>query len=309
MSTSATNSIHDNIHIGTSAVDAHLANIRSRLPPPIRSACLPDSASTLLRNLLLSSIVLNLCLVLTSPFASGARFMGSSILLISVASLFHAFVLVAVLGNYTGVADALGGSRGGVNFTRLANTIRGMSSRFGTDPYVHGALFGSTLLMATMMRVTSSYYGEVSNCIVVAAAAAGDAATKSHLTGGYANNNMSNHDNDNGGDVDNNNHQQIQYSATSMAIAACGTAVASAGIVSFLCGLLFWANATLAATLYVKRGELLSVGDGSSSSTSSSSFSNNGQYDEIGMGRPETGGGGGFAGDFPSSQGMTTMNV
>ena len=62
--------------------------------------------------------------------------------------------------------------------------------------------------------------------------------------------------------------------------------------ISFLSGMLFWLNSMLAVTLYTKRDELLSGGAASG-----------GQYEEI---DPN---GVGFAGDFPSSQGMRTMQV
>ena len=200
----------------------------------------------------------------------GVKFMGLSILLIAFVSCIHVTCLTLVLGNH--VADTISG----LGLLPLANTLRNTSSRYGTDAYMHGAMFGSTLLMALLLHVTSSYYGGLAECVTANAATAWKG--QQHLTGGYAD--SVTHNNNSSSSIE---HHFDPYTA-------CG-ASGPVGFVSFLSGLLFWANAVFSVTLYSKREELLS---GMSSTMN--------HYDEIG---------GGFAGDFPpgSSQGMRTMQV
>ncbi|KAL7468525.1 hypothetical protein ACHAXS_008748, partial [Conticribra weissflogii] len=64
MSTSA--NFDNHAQLSTSAIDAHLNNIRNRLPPPLQAACFPDSTSSLARNIILVMIVVNAFLFLFS---------------------------------------------------------------------------------------------------------------------------------------------------------------------------------------------------------------------------------------------------
>lgn len=266
------NNLNNNIQISSNALDAHINNIRANIPPSIKNACCPDSTSTFLRNILLTLGILNVLLALTSLFVIGVKFMGLSILLIAFVSCIHVTCLTLVLGNH--VADTISG----LGLLPLANTLRNTSSRYGTDAYMHGAMFGSTLLMALLFHVISSYYGGLAECVTANAATAWKGQQQQHLTGGYGD--SSTHNNNSSSSIE---HHFDPYSA-------CG-ASGPVGFVSFLSGLLFWANAVFSVTLYTKREELLS----------GMSLGRN-DYDEIG---------GGFAGDFPpgSSQGMRTMQV
>mmetsp|Transcript_14425 Transcript_14425/g.23554 ORF Transcript_14425/g.23554 Transcript_14425/m.23554 type:complete len:269 (+) Transcript_14425:206-1012(+) len=268
MATLPTN-LNNNIHITTSALDGHLNNIRSNIPPSIRAACFPDSTSTFLRNLLLAMGTLNVFLFLGSLLTVGVRFMGGfTMIFISMASCIHLSCIGMVLGKHIASETMMGG--------RLAHTLRNTSARYGSDVFVLGALFGSTLVMATLMRFVSTYYGGVSACVANAVSAS--ASIHGNLTGGYATN-------------DKHNDSSSSYNDD-----ACG-ASGPVGFVSFLSGLLFWLNAVLASVLFTKRDELLSGDVGPSN-----------QYDEIGV--DHDGDGRGFAGDFPSSStGMRTMNV
>ncbi|KAL9188918.1 hypothetical protein ACHAXT_011408 [Thalassiosira profunda] len=258
-------------HLSASALGAHLNNIRGNLPPQIRSACLPDSVSAFLRNVLFASTVLNGFLFISSILAAGSRFMGLSVVLVSLASCTHLLFAGAVLGGH--VADSVST----LGSMRLANTLRNGAARFGIDPYAHGALFGSTLALAAMLRVISSYYGGVARCVTNMASAS---VTNHNVTGGY----KTFHDNMRG-----------LSSSSFDPYGACG-ASGPVGFVSFLSGLLFWLDAALAVALHSKREEILSGVGGAGQ-----------MYDEIGV-VPEDGSGG-FAGDFPAAGGPRTMNV
>ena len=253
-----------------SALDAQINNIRNNIPPQFRQACCPDSMSTFLRNVLFTMGILNVLFLMTSLLVAGVRFMGLSIMFIAFISCTHIIVLTLVLGNH--IADTM--SR--LNLVPLANTLRSTSSRYATDLYMHGTLFGSTAIMAILLHITSSYFGELANCVADNAASS-ISSGQHNLTGGYASHVV----NTNTYNIDNYNPYN-----------SCGSS-GPVGFISFITGLLFWFNSILSIALYARRDEILSGGGGGSQ-----------QYDEIGSGDGTT-----FAGDFPSSQGMRTMQV
>mmetsp|Transcript_27728 Transcript_27728/g.58590 ORF Transcript_27728/g.58590 Transcript_27728/m.58590 type:complete len:288 (-) Transcript_27728:236-1099(-) len=281
--------MNNNIPIASSAMDAHFNNFRNSLPPSLRNIplCCPENTSTLLRNIIVSSGILHGFLLLSSLFVAGSRFMGFSIFTIAIISSLHFVCTTLVFGDH--VLDALAGilsnSSAGM---RMANTLRNTSTRYGTDMYMHGTLFGSACILAILMHVLHSYYGGLAECVTNAASSRMNNNGANNLTGGYANmhENDPNTYNMNGGYVD-------PYTL-------CGSS-GPVGFVSFITGLLFWIDMVLAVTLYTRRHELLNGGGGGGVSSS--------QYDEIGV-QSGSGGVGGFDGDFPSSsEGMQTMNV
>jgi len=207
---------------------------------------------------------------MTSLLVAGVRFMGLSIMFIAFISCTHIIVLTLVLGNH--IADTL--SR--LNLVPMANTLRSTSSRFATDLYMHGTLFGSTAVMAILLHITSSYFGELANCVADNAASS-ISSGQHNLTGGYASH-----------VVNSNTYNIDDYNPYN----SCGSS-GPVGFISFITGLLFWFNSILSIALYARRDEILSGGGGGGSQ----------QYDEIGSGD------GTFSGDFPSSQGMRTMQV
>eukprot|EP00585_Thalassiosira_rotula_P013274 CAMPEP_0196129852 /NCGR_PEP_ID=MMETSP0910-20130528/426_1 /TAXON_ID=49265 /ORGANISM="Thalassiosira rotula, Strain GSO102" /LENGTH=281 /DNA_ID=CAMNT_0041389047 /DNA_START=70 /DNA_END=915 /DNA_ORIENTATION=- len=274
--------LNDNIHITSTALHSHLANVRSKIPPSIRTICLPDSISTVLRNIILAMVSLNAFLLLTSVFTSSVKFMGYSIFLIAISSCIHVACLALLFGSH--VADAFGM----LGQLRLAATLRQTSARYGNDVFAFGTLFGATVVMAVLMRVASSYYGGVASCVT-------GVGTRLHarqrnggydFTGGYANT------------VEDGGVGQQQQQFGEDAFAVCGASVSAAvGFVSFLAGWLGWLDVALAAVMYTKKHELLTGEVGPVT-----------QYDEIGIADNDDRVRG-FAGDFPSSTPMTTMHV
>ena len=219
---------------------------------------------------------LNGFFVLSSLFVIGVRFMGLSILWVSISSSIHIAYSTMIFGNH--VADTI--SR--IGLVPLANTLRNASARYnqpGRDVFNLGAMFGSTLIMAVLLHAVSSYYGGLADCVTANAAAASRGGGQHHsLSGGY----------------DDTHNSSTAGGSSSYRVfepyETCGSS-GPVGVISFLSGILFWLNSMLAVTLYTKRDELLSGG------------ASVGQYEEI---DPN---GVGFAGDFPSSQGMRTMQV
>jgi len=277
MSSAAPN-LNDNIHITTTALHSHLASVRSKIPPSIRTACLPDSISTVLRNIILAMASLNAFLLLSSVFTSSVKFMGYSIFLISISSCIHITCLGLVFGSH--IADAFGTA----GQLRLAATLRQSSVRYGNDVFAFGTLFGATVVMAVLMRVVSSYYGGVASCVA-------GVATRVHAqqrNGGY---------NLTGGYADTADDGAVVITGDD-AFAMCGSSVSAAvGFVSFLTNWLGWLHVALAAVMYTKKNELLSGDVGPVN-----------QYDEIGIADNDDRVRG-FAGDFPSSTPITTMHV
>eukprot|EP00571_Detonula_confervacea_P003707 CAMPEP_0172319218 /NCGR_PEP_ID=MMETSP1058-20130122/37097_1 /TAXON_ID=83371 /ORGANISM="Detonula confervacea, Strain CCMP 353" /LENGTH=308 /DNA_ID=CAMNT_0013034217 /DNA_START=118 /DNA_END=1044 /DNA_ORIENTATION=- len=300
MATPPTTSNHPNsgnIPIATSAIDVHLHNLQSNIPPNLRSLCFPHSTSAFLRNMILTNATLNLLLFPSSLLSIGVRYMGFDIVLISFTSCFHMAIICMVLGNH--IADTvssssftlLGNNNNNNLGPRLANTLRNTSLRYGSNVFLYGALFGSTVVMAMLMHVVHVYYGGIADCVVTNAAnAASNSRSGSgafHLTGGYAND-----------DHSSNTSGSTMAAATTAfdPFTICG-ASGPVKLVSFLSSLLVWSNAILAVTLYAKREELLSGGGGGAGS-----FSSSNQYDEIGGVATQPPNGGGFAGDFPPEQ-------
>lgn len=217
-------------NLDTTILEDHLNNIRNKIPPSIRTACFPDSTSTLLRNTILTMGVLNGFLFLGSLFTIGVRFTGSSMVLLSLASCLHLACIGMVLGSHIA---ATVGSLGGVG-GRVAYLLSNTSTRYGADVYAQGTLFGSTVVMAILMQFASSYYKGVSACVANLAsprAAASQNATGAASMGGLT--------------------------TASDPFATCG-ASGPVGFVAFFSGSLFWINAAFAMVLYVKRGEIIS---------------------------------------------------
>ena len=119
-----------------------------------------------------------------------------------------------------------------------------------TSVFAHGTAFGSTALMALLMHVVWAYYARVNDCVV---------NLDTRLEHAY-NITRSHHHHYNG-------QQQSQQHTPSYATIdnvnhlICG-AYGPVGFVSFLSGLLYWLNLSLAIALYVKRTELSSAGAG-----------------------------------------------
>mmetsp|Transcript_13792 Transcript_13792/g.29114 ORF Transcript_13792/g.29114 Transcript_13792/m.29114 type:complete len:275 (+) Transcript_13792:406-1230(+) len=273
---SSSTNFDNHVRVSSSAIDAHLNNIRNRLPPPLQVACFPDSTSSLARNIILVMIVVNAFLFLVSLTTIGTRFMGSAMLLASFISCCHTAVATMLLGSHFLRPDNQGGiGLMGMNniglgdfATRMGNYIRHASQRYGSNPFAYGSLFGATVVMALVMHIESVYFGGVSSCVsksLAGNAAAVNAVT--NATSGSAYHLFSN----------------------------CG-ASGAVGLVSFLTGLLFWLEIFFALVLYAGREELMSE---------ALSY----QYDEIGVG--DSGVGRGFDGDFPlhGSSGTRTMQV
>lgn len=254
----------------TSALGAHLNNIRNKIPPSIRAAC-PNSTSTLLHNTILTMGVLNAFLLLGSIFTVNVRFLGYSMLLLSLASCVHVACVGMVLGVH--IAETVG-SLGGLG-GRLAYLLSNTSTRYGGDSYAHGTMFGSTLMMVLLMHVASSYYKGVSAC--VATLAAPGAAVVQNVTGGYA---------------------SAGGHHVSDAFAACG-ASGPVGFVAFFSGSLCWINTGLALVLYLRKNEIISGAAPGST--------NQQEYDEIGVENdfsPID-----SSGDFSSSAAVRTVHV
>ena len=114
-----------------------------------------------------------------------------------------------------------------------------------TSVFAHGTAFGSTALMALLMHVVWAYYARVNDCVV---------NLDTRLEHAY--NITRSHHHYNG--------QQQQHTPSYATIdnvnhLICG-AYGPVGFVSFLSGLLYWLNLSLAIALYVKRTELSSSG-------------------------------------------------
>jgi len=247
---------HTNLD-ATSALDTHINSIQNRIPTSIRTACFPDSTSTLLRNIILAVGVLNVFLFVGSLSTVGVRYTGHSMLLLSLASCTHISFIGMVLGIHIAEMVASLGRLGG----RLADVVRNTSTRYGDDVYAHGALFGSSLIMAILMQFASSYYKGLSACV---------ANLSTHL----AVESVENFTRD--ASIDENNSLDP--------FTSCG-ASGPVGFVAFFSGSLFWLNAGFAVVLYTKRGEIIS---------GVSPVSSNQHYDEIGVENE-------FSGDFPSA--------
>lgn len=228
-----------------SALEAHINNIRSKTPSFCRTACFPDSTSTLLRNTILAMGVLNIFLLLGSLSTVGVRFVGYSMLLLSLASCAQISFIGMVLGIH--IAETVGslGSLG----AQLAHVLRNTSTRYKDDVYVHGTLLGSTLIMTILMQFVSSYYKGVSACV---ASLSAPQESVHNFT----------------------RDASIEEQKINDPYASCG-ASGPVGLVAFFSGSLFWVNAGFAVVLYVKRGEIISGVAPISSSQH--------DYDEIGV--------------------------
>lgn len=132
-------------------------------------------------------------------------------------------------GGQFGSYDTPGGGGGGgygppagVGGTVLSRVVTSLSqlSIYATQPFMLGALFGSTLVMALLMHILSNFFGDLSSCVGAAAALAS------------------------------------KVDSETASIEECGSHGAAAGV-WFFAGFLFWLDISLAGVLFVKRDELL----------------------------------------------------
>lgn len=236
---------------GAQVMDAHLANARNAIPPPLRGCC-PDSTSTVIRNLILSLATLNGLLLLGCLFTVGTRNLGSTAFVLACISCGHAVIAAMVLGSH--VVESIE-SVGNRSAGQIASLLRTASALYEMDVYAHGFLLGSTFCMSFMMHVLSVFFGGVADCIDKANQSG--VSSEYNLTGGYAN-------------LDS---QLAQHQSN--AYLACGSS-GPVSFVAFISGLLFWVNATLTCVLFTKRSNLINGTVGNSAG--------GGQYDEIGGG-------------------------
>jgi len=218
----------NNVQVSSAAIGAHVNNLRAAIPPQLRTICFPESLSAFLRNTIVSIALLDILLFMSTFFTWSSRYLGSTTMMVSIFSLLHISYITILLGNHL----AHGIPPHQIQPNGLVDQLKQLSARY-TSVFAHGTAFGSTALMAVLMHVVWAYFARVSDCVINLDARLEHAynITRHH---GHSHSYSA---------IDNVNHL------------ICG-AYGPVGLVSFLSGLLYWLNLSLAIALYIKRTEL-----------------------------------------------------
>jgi len=152
--------------------------------------------------------------------------------MVSIFSLLHISYIAILLGNHLVQGIIPQNNNHIIEPNGVIDQLQQLSQRF-SSVFAHGTAFGSTALMALLMHVVWAYYARVNDCVV---------NLDTRIEHAY-NVNHAQHNTPSTRAIDNVNHL------------ICG-AYGPVGFVSFLSGLLYWLNLSLAIALYVKRTEL-----------------------------------------------------
>mmetsp|Transcript_30535 Transcript_30535/g.45860 ORF Transcript_30535/g.45860 Transcript_30535/m.45860 type:complete len:261 (-) Transcript_30535:90-872(-) len=220
----------NNVQMSGAALGAYTNNLRAAMPPPLRSIFFPESLSSFLRNTILAIALLDVLLFMSTFFTWSSRYLGTTTMMVSVFSLLHISYIAILLGNHL----VQGIPPHQIEPNGVIDQLQQLSAR-ATSVFAHGTAFGSTALMALLMHVVWAYYARVNDCVLNLDARLEHAYNITHNghhghTPSYS-------------AIDNVNHL------------ICG-AYGPVGFVSFLSGILYWLNLSLAIALYVKRTEL-----------------------------------------------------
>jgi hypothetical protein len=234
MTQQPTTHFDNNVQMSSAAIGAHVTNLRAAIPPPLRSICFPESLSAFLRNTIISIGLLDILFFMSSFFTWNSRYLGSTTMMVSLFSLLHISYITILLGNHLvrGIPPQQIYPNG------LLDQLNQLSARH-TSVFAHGTAFGSTALMALLMHVVWAYFARVSDCVINLDSRLERAYNITH--GGHHNGHTTTTPSYSA--IDNVNHL------------ICG-AYGPVGLVSFLSGILYWLNLSLAIALYVKRTEL-----------------------------------------------------
>lgn len=222
-----TTNFDNNVHMSGAALNAHANNFRAAIPPPLRSLCFPESLSSFLRNTIFAIALLDVLFFMSTFFTWSSRYLGTTTMMVSVFSLLHISYIAILLGNHL----VQGIPPHQIEPNGVIEQLKHLSAR-ATSVFAHGTAFGSTALMALLMHVVWAYYARVNDCVV---------NLDARLEHAY---NISRHSHSHSySAIDNVNHL------------ICG-AYGPVGFVSFVSGILYWLNLSLAIALYVRRTEL-----------------------------------------------------
>ena len=263
------------ISAASSTLDAQFAHVRSSLARV-------DTSNWIIYLLFFSGIP-NILLFLCVMVSLGSPYIGMPLFCISLLSCIHISCLSILNGEQ--LSDALS-TRASISphspVSQLSNALRMASSSCGSDPYLHGMAFGSTIVLFFVMRYVHEDWESSAVCFMREQA-------RIKMSNGSA-------------------------AALLNMASQCGGVRGPARSVSFLSGLLSWLYAILCVMMHVKRRDATGGGAGTSGGGigglfTSSSSSSNYQYEEI-DGAAERGNGFG-PGDFPSSSnsGINTIRV
>ncbi len=227
-----TTQFDNNVRMSGAALGSYANNLRSAIPPPLRSICFPESLSSFLRNTILAIALLDVLFFMSTFFTWSSRYLGTTTMMVSIFSLLHVSYIAILLGNHL----VQGIPQQHIQPNSVIDQLQQLSART-TSVFAHGTAFGSTALMALLMHVVWAYYARVNDCVVNLDARLEHAynITRAHHHIGQHTPSYS--------AIDNVNHL------------ICG-AYGPVGFVSFLSGILYWLNLSLAIALYVKRTEL-----------------------------------------------------
>ena len=226
----------------SAAIGAQLSNLRAAIPPPLRTICFPDNLSIFLRNTITAIGVLNICLFFAAILTWPSRYLGRTTMMVSVVSIAHITYVSIILGNHLvhGIPPHQ------IQVGGFVDQLKSMSARY-QSVFAHGTAFGSTAFMALLMHVVWAYFARVNDCVV---------NLDNRIQHAY---NVTRHVSPTHTAIDNVNHL------------ICG-AYGPVGFVSFISGILYWLNLSLAIALYVERRKLF--GDNNVDAM-------HGQYEEI----------------------------
>lgn len=210
----------------SAAIGAQLSNLRAAIPPPLRTICFPDNLSIFLRNTMTAIGVLNICLFFAAILTWPSRYLGSTTMMVSVVSIAHITYVSIILGNHLvhGIPPHQ------IQVGGIVDQLKSMSARY-QSVFAHGTAFGSTAFMALLMHVVWAYFARVNDCVV---------NLDNRIQHAY---NVTRHVSPTHTAIDNVNHL------------ICG-AYGPVGFVSFISGILYWLNLSLAIALYVERRKL-----------------------------------------------------
>lgn len=261
------------ISAASSTLDAQFAQVRSSLSRV--------NTSNWIIYLLFFLGITNLLLFICVMVSLGSPYIGVPLFYISLLSCIHVLFLSILNGEQFSDAISTSASISPHSpISQLSNALRMASSSCGSDPYLNGMAFGSTIVLFFVMRYVHEDWESSAVCFMREQA-------RIKMSNGSA-------------------------AALLNMASQCGGVRGPAQSVSFLSGLLSWLYAILCVMMYVKRRDATGGGAGSGGGIGglfASSSSNNYQYEEI---DGAAGRGNGFGpGDFPSSanNGINTIRV